>query len=250
MRLRFLPLALCLMVVFSSQICFANSSIITADINSKSLDLVAFKAAAKKEIAPKITAEEVHSIPNYFTPKTYLAHSDVTPFKNRGIFHIEEFSYKKIDTDYVSSAILTNSKAEIVEVMASATTFRQGMFYGFAIMVILLNLVCYFLFEEKLFMNYSLAMAAMTALFFYSDGLFAMIGMENGVNNNVLSSFLILMTSVLATVFASNYLTINETFPKLRWVSYLVFWCSRSIIPIGCAFRCCRVFTHCKCALF
>jgi DNA-binding CsgD family transcriptional regulator len=223
MKLRFLPLALCLLIVLTTQICHAKASVLSFDIHSKSLAITAFKAAPKKVKAKTVTPDTSRDNPDQFSPKSDIAYFKSVQLRNPAILQIEENSYKKINSDNVSAAILTNSKAEISKVMTSASTFRQGMFYGFAIMVILLNLICYFLFEEKLFMNYSLAMAAMTTLFFYSDGLFAMVGIESAVNNTVVASFLLLTASVFATTFASNYLLINESFPKLRWVSYLVF---------------------------
>lgn len=115
----------------------------------------------------------------------------------------------------------------------SATIFRQGLFYGFALMLVLLNLVCFFLFEEKTFLFYSLALASMSLLLFFSDGLLQLIGFdatENIVNSQTL--FMLIATG-FGALFVTKYLTLKEFLPKLKYLSATLIGLAGTFLVMG-----------------
>ncbi|MCW9037995.1 7TM diverse intracellular signaling domain-containing protein [Altibacter sp.] len=221
MRLRFLPLALCL--VFA----FFVSPLTVFSANNTSMnrsELLAFKATSKKLIELKTPDTPVGTLPKtntYKSPKSSLAYHNTINATSLQYSLIEENSYN-------NGVISTGSLENASEVMMATTplaaqklavSFKNGMYYGFAIMVILLNLVCFFLFDEKLFLHYSLALTGFISAFFFNDGLFAFFGLDIISNTAALQSTLLLFAVGFAASFASKYLSLSEHFPKLRWVT-------------------------------
>ncbi len=113
-----------------------------------------------------------------------------------------------------SNIIKDNSYQETSVSSDSQHIFRQGMFYGFTLMLILGNLVSFFLFEEKTFLYYAVALASTGLLLFYSDGLFTVLGFEDIFANQAI--FLLFSTAFTA-LFVSKYLVLEEYLPKLKW---------------------------------
>lgn len=120
-----------------------------------------------------------------------------------------------------SSAELTNLQQEASQ--SGEVLFRQGMYYGFTFMVILLNLVCFFLFDEKVFLYYFFSLASLTAVFLFSDGLFNLFGMENSANPRGIQTTLLMFAIGCAALFAHNFLSLKDYYPKLQWISIIQF---------------------------
>ena len=131
----------------------------------------------------------------------------------------EENSYKTQGLPSVDNYNFSENASSVREKASTdqGVLFRQGMFYGFALMLFLLNLVSYFLFEEKLFMNYALALISLIAVFFYVDGLPTLIGIGTFENPQLIQSTLLLLAVASAATFASRYLSLAEFYPKLRF---------------------------------
>lgn len=112
--------------------------------------------------------------------------------------------------------------------------FKLGTYYGFAIMVIIINLMCFFLFDEKVFLYYSAVLTTLTLSFFYSDGLFRLMGFENIFTTVYLEPLLHISLALFAAHFATKFLKLDESIPKLRWltigliaagvVSFVSYW--------------------------
>ncbi|HBR52742.1 MAG TPA: membrane protein [Flavobacteriaceae bacterium] len=161
--------------------------------------------------------------------------TDIGP-KNGELSTIEEFSYKKSQPATTptekniqeSSILATNSSAE------AKTSFKQGMYYGFALMVLLVNILCYFIFEERLFLFYSLALAGVTAVFFYNDGIHHLFGLDTPSNPLLIQSFLLWIAMGFSALFASKYLNLEEFFPKVKFIAFPLVVISG--ILIGAAF--------------
>jgi len=225
MRLRFLPLALCLLLMLLMP---QNASSINVNHNtnsSLSLAITALTLKTKPKAENKTIADvELNSATNNAAKavKAKLASQGVG---KSDISVVEEISYKNI-TDVRSSSIkkypVTRSSSQNSQELREAS-FGQGMFFGFAIMVILLNLVCYFLFDERLFLFYSIALFATINLLLYSDGLMFLIGFNEFANPIAVESLLVLATCFFASWFASKYLIISEIFPKLKWATSALF---------------------------
>ena len=119
-----------------------------------------------------------------------------------GISSFKENSYKYITKkEFGSKTILT-------PIQYQGNLFNQGLFYGFALTIVLLNLVCFFVFDEILFVKFSATVAALTVVFFFAEGLFPLIGINGILQNQILQSTLLLFALGLHSLFADKYLTI------------------------------------------
>jgi DNA-binding CsgD family transcriptional regulator len=117
---------------------------------------------------------------------------------------------------YGSTAIVAAGNSHNLHI-GDSSLFRKGMFYGFAITVILLNLICFFLFEEKIFLFFSLSLTALGATFMTIDSLFHLIGINSIENIEAMQSTMFLISTVFGALFASKFLTLEEFYPKLKW---------------------------------
>ncbi|MEM7086916.1 MAG: 7TM-DISM domain-containing protein [Bacteroidota bacterium] len=150
-------------------------------------------------------------------------------------FGFSENSYKFNTTmsGSLGTPIDENSVVRNEASIDSQTIFRQGLYYGFAVMLVLLNLVCFFLFEEKTFLYYSLALASMSLLLFFSDGLFSLLGLKSLdllLNNQTLFSFI---ATIFGALFISKYLNLGEFLPKLKYITFSLFGISAILLAAG-----------------
>jgi len=123
----------------------------------------------------------------------------------------KENSYKK---DISQSSISGNSALDIYTLTSKKDQlFNLGLYYGFALTMVFLNIVCFLLFDEKLFLFYSMVLAGLTSVFFYNDGLLVLFGNEQLVTDAILESTLLLITIGAGALFASKYLRIKEHNP-------------------------------------
>tara|TARA_R110002124_G_scaffold138576_6_gene302318 strand:+ start:271982 stop:273232 length:1251 start_codon:yes stop_codon:yes gene_type:complete len=184
-------------------------------------DTKAKSKVVNKELFKSVNALQQSSLVNttVISPGADISSSAVAgPLESESA----EKSIIKEKTYFFSSN--TNSNASLVatahetEMISNGIIFQRGLYYGFAIMVILLNLVCYFLFEEKVFVFFSMALASMTATFFFSDGLLSLLGL-NIINTPAMQSTLLFFAAGFTAVFASHYLTLSEYFPRIKYVS-------------------------------
>lgn len=141
-----------------------------------------------------------------------------------GISLNKEFSYNIIDNSFTSTSV------NFSPVHFQGNLFNQGMFYGFAFTIILLNLVCYFIFDEKLFATLSLSVAALTIVLFFSEGLFSLIGIDSIINNQLIQSSLLLLSIGVSAYFASKFLNIKEFYQKTAHLTIPLFGISTLLI--------------------
>jgi len=128
----------------------------------------------------------------------------------------EEFLSELFSQD--AAAIVATGNGDYQNI-GDSSLFRKGMFYGFAIMVILLNFICFFLFEEKIFLYFSLTLTALGATFISLDSLFPLIGINGIENIEAMQSTLFFIATACGALFASKYLTLEEFYPKLKWLA-------------------------------
>ena len=133
-----------------------------------------------------------------------------------GISTIEEISY-----NYITNKEFGTSTS-VTPIQYQGNLFNQGLFYGFALTVVLLNLVCFFVFDEILFVKFSGTVAALTVALFFAEGLFPLIGIDGIGQNYIMQSTLLLVAIGLHSFFADKYLTIKEFYPKLSKISVSV----------------------------
>jgi DNA-binding CsgD family transcriptional regulator len=122
------------------------------------------------------------------------------------------------ENSYDSTLIVARNNIDYQNI-GDSSLFRKGMFYGFALMVILLNFICFFLFEEKLFLYFSLALTALHVTFLSIDSLFPLIGINGIENIEAMPSTMFFVSTACGALFASKFLTLEEFYPKLKWVA-------------------------------
>lgn len=115
--------------------------------------------------------------------------------------------------------VLQESSIQSEASLDTATVFRQGLYYGFALMLVMLNLVCFFLFDEKTFLFYSLSLASMLVLFFFNDGLFSLLGLSDTQNLLINQTLLLLIATGFSALFVSRYLSLKDFIPKLKFAT-------------------------------
>jgi DNA-binding NarL/FixJ family response regulator len=95
-----------------------------------------------------------------------------------------------------------------------------GMFYGFGLMVLVMNLSFYVTFKDKTFLYYCLFLTSVMITFAHRDGYFSMLGFSHNQMEytEVLAHFL---TGITAVMFASQYLRMRTHFPRFRYTLYL-----------------------------
>ena len=217
MRSQILPRALCLitaLLLCISPVCNA---------------MKVFKA--KTESTENKTVKAVNNDSYYFSipvvdkkKNTSLKVSnrpDFTPATNNNIL-LEKMTNKELSFNYeseIGSKSIVKDENIISDTADSQGFFKMGMFYGFTIMAILLNLVCFFLFEEKVFLFYAFAITGLVTTFVSSDQLFTILGISGIENIEAMESTLLLIATAFGALFASSYLTLEEFYPKLKWVT-------------------------------
>ncbi|MEZ4859184.1 MAG: 7TM-DISM domain-containing protein [Flavobacteriaceae bacterium] len=134
-------------------------------------------------------------------------------------FNFEEFSYKNNALGGGSSVLIFDANTAISEKTSidTVTIFQQGLFYGFVATLIILNLVCFFLFDEKTFLLYSLVITGTAMLLFLSDDLFNLLGMHTFESVSMVQSLLLFIAVMCTAVFTEKYLNLKEFAPKMKW---------------------------------
>lgn len=139
-------------------------------------------------------------------------------------FHLDEFEefpiYLQVNFDKEAYFPIQITSEEEFAKANQQTLFKLGSYYGFAIMVIIINLMCFFLFDEKVFLYYSAVLTTLTLSFFYSDGLFRLMGYDNTFTNIYLEPLLHISLALFAAHFATKFLKLDDLMPKLKWLTF------------------------------
>ena len=217
MRSQILPPALCLLItiLFCFNPTFSNAK--TATYETYTTDYKLVTAILDNTTLNKLIAQNVQK------KATEISNVDVKPTSNskaaitKERFINEVVSYNSEANVALESEIISekNNSAAI----GNGSLFQKGLFYGFTMMVILLNFLCFFLFEEKIFLFFSLALTAIVITFINIDSLFPLIGLSGIENIEAMQSTLFLIATAFGALFASNYLTLEDFYPKLKWVT-------------------------------
>jgi DNA-binding CsgD family transcriptional regulator len=214
---------------------FERSSTIEPTLNTVKTALSEVsKKPARKVVDPSLSA--ITAIKK--TGKSPRLLSQSKKSKKVQEFHFEENSYNfaaVANPNFNPSSEIVSVDRQTVAELPAQASFGNGLFFGFAIMVVLLNLICYFLFDDKVFLLYSLALASLMTLLFFSDNLFPYFGIEIGTENYALEAVLILCTTMLAASFAAKYLNLEEVYPRLRYLSFVAFGSSTVLVALSFA---------------
>lgn len=232
MRLSIMPLVLSLFVAFSV---FGKTTNSTLDNAIVSIKPIVFKAVSKKETkeTPTLNVKESSlASSKLINEKTSNSSAKVTYPKIDENILLEENSYNSIPiiSDNGLKIVKEKTYSQAAISAAGKSLFKDGFFYGLALMVVLLNLICYFLFEEKVFLFYSIALASLTMVLFNNDGLLSLFGLATIENGFITGSVLLALAVGAGAVFAQKYLNIAEFYPKLKWITSLMFMSASILI--------------------
>lgn len=162
---------------------------------------------------------EIH---NSTISEAYLYHNKIPifPIKNKTYvtFKVKdsESIYLKVNTHKEANIpIRILSDPEYLEKTNSDGIF-SGLFYGFGLMVLLINLFFFFNFKEKTFLYYSLFLFSFSLMFSYRDGFIYFIGFSKEFVHYT-ESFAHTIVGLTGFVFTTNYLNLKSHFPKFIW---------------------------------
>lgn len=96
-----------------------------------------------------------------------------------------------------------------------------GLFYGFALMVFILNIFLYFIFKDNAFILYSLFLFFIIAVFAYRDGFVDIIGFSLKFKW-VSEPFIHALGGLAGAAFGSVYLNLKRHYPTLEYSYYLL----------------------------
>ncbi|WP_432411213.1 7TM-DISM domain-containing protein [Rasiella sp. SM2506] len=222
MRLRFYPALWCLLaIIFLSP---TSSEAASKAIASKA-NVFDYKDVTSNLKETILTSKSIVTTPMslpVLATSTSVKTSTLERNKLASNAFAEENSYRLGAFSDANSTNISIKNAEL-DYTASAdtkTSFLQGLYYGFALMVFLINLFCYFIFEEKLFLFYSVTLVGITTVFFFNDGLHTLFGISELTNPFLVQSVLLWFATASTAFFASSYLSLKEFFPKLKLVTY------------------------------
>ena len=118
-------------------------------------------------------------------------------------------------------------KASVVSQKSEANTtgslFLKGTFYGAISIILLLNMISFFLFEEKVFGYFGLAVTGTLLLFFGEDNLSGLLFQQTLFKSTAVTTTILCATAGLVALYSSQYLTIKEYFPKLKTFTVPLF---------------------------
>lgn len=143
---------------------------------------------------------------------------------------LEENSYKSAPQMSLPNQNAQQDTASGLMFFQQTHIFSNGIFYGFVLMLVLLNAFCYALFKDKTFGLFALGMTTLSALIFQFDGLAALFTLEF-TESLFLEIGTLWLLAALFSVFSHQYLLAKEYAPKLKILSGILL--SLSLVSVG-----------------
>ncbi len=104
--------------------------------------------------------------------------------------------------------------------LEAVNLFKIGWYYGFVMMVFIINIFFYFSLKDKTFLFYSLFLIATNFGISHYDGIFNLwLGYDLLFYTNNISHFVIPLTGAL---FATSFLNLNIHFPKSKYLGIVL----------------------------
>ncbi len=97
----------------------------------------------------------------------------------------------------------------------------SGGYFGFALLVIILNLFMYFTFNEKVYLYYVYFLFATSASIFYDDGFFSYFFPSLIPYYDFIEMFLHWLCGITAALFSFTFLRINSVMPHIKKWFYI-----------------------------
>lgn len=121
--------------------------------------------------------------------------------------------------------VVTHKEAHIPLQISSFDTFQHtekkrlfslGIYYGFALMIFVVNIYYYFLFKEKSFLFYAIFLFAISLLLFHRDGLISFFA-DSPQINFITEPFIHIFVPISGIIFAANYLQLLDNWPTYKF---------------------------------
>ncbi|WP_208021481.1 LuxR C-terminal-related transcriptional regulator [Flavicella sediminum] len=139
--------------------------------------------------------------------------------------------YLKVNFPYqVNFPLTATSASSYYTHIKFLSLLKTGAYYGFALMVLIINLFFYFSLEDKIFLFYSLFLVATNFGISHYDGVFnSWLTSDALFFTNTVSHFLIPLTGGL---FAFNFLNLSNYMPKSKYFGSILLLAT-SICYVG-----------------
>ncbi|OIQ22255.1 MAG: hypothetical protein BM549_07095 [Lacinutrix sp. MedPE-SW] len=157
-----------------------------------------------------------------------IAYQSNLPIKTEEFERHTTFKITNPETVYIKVNI---TKEAYIPIKVSTTTNFQynekkqilftGFYYGFALVILLINLFYFLNFRDYTFLYYSCFLLTITIALFISDGLLNLLGVTQTMIDFIETSDHFLV-SVTALIFATSYLQIENYYPKLKYLSLVL----------------------------
>lgn len=134
--------------------------------------------------------------------------------------------YLKVNLHQEAFVPIDIASTQVYNAENQRSLFQLGLYYGFAIMVMLINLMCFILFDENVFLKYSGFLITVGLTYFFSDGLFNLFGFSGEFINTYLEPILHLSVGVLGAAFSGQFLRTAQFMPRLKWLTSSLLLCS------------------------
>ena len=96
----------------------------------------------------------------------------------------------------------------------------NGFYYGFSFLIILYNLIFFFLFKDKVFIYYSFFQATLCFGIFTMDGMLNFYNIFGNLNEFLMVANYLLM-AFFSSKFAVSYLFLDTYFPRLKRLTFI-----------------------------
>jgi hypothetical protein len=164
-----------------------------------------------------LSAKKQNSVANLSSEQA-LTHTQTT---GQSSASVRENSYKSIGQMTPQMPQVEQNSSSSLMFFQQTHIFSNGMFYGFLLMIVLLNAFCSILFKDKAFGFFALGMTALSALIFQFDGLAALFTLN--VNQSlILEIGTLWILTALLSLFAHQYLLAKDYAPKLQILSSML----------------------------
>ncbi|QTE23222.1 LuxR C-terminal-related transcriptional regulator [Polaribacter cellanae] len=177
-------------------------------------------------------------IPNYriYKAKLYQGNKTVNPIEKERFLTFQTESnatiYIKVTATREALIPIEVQKTSVFLKKEKGSFLFIGFYYGFAFVIILINLFYYINFKEVTFLYYALFLMMISLGFLISDGIFLLYEVSQKIINSieVFNHFLVVVFSML---FASSYLQLDNYYPKSK--HFVLVLCG-FVLLFGCTF--------------
>lgn len=215
MKLHILPLYLCLFCAVFAPI--GDSAIASNELHS---DVLTFE---HKTLTQSSSQEEA-------VLKSTQASQDIS--EKEAVEIIAQPHNAEVINKSAEEPLSVNSYKNTAEIQTAGVdsgSFGLGMYYGFAGMILLLNLICFLIFSEKVFLYYTIATAALIGFFTVTDGI---VGLQTDSDPIYITSLLFVMVTGCSALFSNKYLNLKEFFPKISLIGGILL-CIAGVMAVG-----------------